>query len=109
MSVLALYTRSTDGVDITAAAGPPVGDPNQGLWAVNGSAEAIANSERDHASQGLPLGILGRLIVSPSSPVDYYNQGIPYSATGNVVTGAGPITYYDQGIGFNANGEIVTV
>lgn len=109
MSILALYTRATPGVNIAAAAGAPVGEPNQGLYATNSSAEAVEGSALDHASQGLPISALGRVVVSPGSPVDYYNQGVPYSAAGNVVTGPGPIDYYDQGTGFNADGEIVTV
>ena len=109
MSILALYTRSTAGVDIDAAGGATTGTPNQGLSVLDGAIEAINNSERDHASQGLPINVLGRMIVSPGSPIAYYAQGVPYSATGNIVTGAGPATYYDQGVGFNANGEIVTV
>lgn len=107
-SILPLYCRATGSLDIEAAAGPPIGTPNQGAWTEGGALEVINNGTRHHASQGLPIGVLGRVVVSPGSPIAYYNQGIPYSATGNIVTGVGPITYYDQGVGFNAAGEIVT-
>lgn len=108
MSVLAPYCRGKAGLPIDTTAGPPTGQANQGLYALNGDVEAINNSQRDHASQGMPLNILSRLIVSPGATITYYDQGLPYSATGNIVTGVGPITYYNQGVGHNAAGEIVT-
>ena len=109
MSVLAPYCRGKAGLTIDTTAGPPTGQANQGLYALNGAVEAINNSQRDHASQGMPLNTLSRLIVSPGSTITYYDQGLPYSGTGNIVTGVGPITYYNQGVGHNAAGEIVTV
>ena len=103
------YCRGQAGLPTDTTAGPPTGVENQGLYALDGSVEVILNSQRDHASHGLPINALGRLILAPTAPIAYYDQGVPFSATGNVVTGAGPITYYDQGVGFNAAGEIVTI
>lgn len=108
-NVFGPYCRGKAGLPISAVVGPPTGSANQGLYALDGSVESILNSQRDHASHGLPISTLGRLVLAPTAPIAYYDQGVPFSATGNVVTGAGPITYYDQGVGFNAAGEIVTI
>lgn len=108
-NTLGVYCRGNAGLPIDTTAGPPTGNMNQGLYALDGAVESILNSERDHASNGLPINILGRMVVSPGSPVAYYDQGIPYSATGNIVTGSGPAAYYSQGVAFNAAGEVVTV
>lgn len=109
MSIFGPYCRNKAGLPVETVGGSPAGDPYMGLWADGGEIEAINNGTRHHASNGIPLNPLGLMIVSPGSTITYYDQGVPYSATGNIVTGVGPITYYDQGVGFNAAGEIVTI
>jgi hypothetical protein len=109
MSILGPFCRGSSGLPTSEAAGPPIGKPNMGLYVLNGDVETINNGSVNHYSNGLPFTVLGRLVVSPTSVISYYDQGVPYSATGKPVTGVGPVDYYDQGVAFNAAGEIVTI
>lgn len=109
MSILGPVCRGNSGLPIDDAGGAPTGKANMGLYVINGDVEVINNGSKSHYSNGLPFNVLGLLVIAPSAVIAYYDQGLPYSATGNPVTGAGPATRYDQGVAFNASGEIVTL
>lgn len=109
MSILGPLCRNNSGLPIDDVGGPPTGVANMHLYVADGDVEVINNGTQNHYGAGLPFNVLGLLVIAPGAIIAYYDQGLPFSSTGNPVTGAGPVDYVDQGVAFNAAGEIVTI
>jgi hypothetical protein len=69
-----------------------------------GAVYAILDGAINHHGAGLPFDIDGRLVVS-SGALSYWDQSIPFTATGAVCLGGG-IGHIDQSLSYDAEGKL---
>jgi hypothetical protein len=71
-----------------------------------GAVYAILDGVIDHHASGLPFDVDGRLVVS-NAAVSYFDQSIPFTATGAMALGGG-ISHYNQSLAYDGTSKLST-